>query len=379
MSNNTNNNNFSQYRINKISQNVNNSKTVSCIACNPKGEKPNIIVGFDDGMIKLFNFDVKGKFTCIDILYEHDNRIICILFNPINPLVFLSCSIDNKIILWNLMNEELEWKEFFEVPSTSTLIFNFNYDCSILCYKLDNIIVLRKIIYYTRINGDEENKDIRFSLNIRHNFSVYNIIYNNLYFHPNNNLLYIECSLPEKSILIYSVDDSLNELTKLKTIELSSICNKRNLLDYDGLRSSLNMTGNILFLVVQSIKVLYILNEIGEYIKEYDLKEYFKEYTAPNIIPLFHPKNPELLVLYNYKNIIILQITSSRIKCLYRYRIKGSIITSCSFNFLGNAIILSSDNKLVILELKLNIVNNNHSNKKTNMMRMLGNISVSAS
>lgn len=374
MSNNTNNNNFSKYKINKRNQNVNNSKNVSCIACNPKGEKPNIIVGFDNGMIKLFNFDVKGNFTCIDTLYEHDNWISYILFNPINPLVFLSCSIDNKIILWNLMNEELEWIEYIERESTNTLILN--YDGSILFYTLKNSLVFRKIIYSTIINGDEEIKECILSLANQFDLSNYISYIINYYFHPNNNLLYMDCKLSESSILILSIDDSLNGIKILKHIKLSSICNKSDLLDYDGLRSSLNMTGNILFLVVQSIKVLYILNEIGEYIKEYDLKEYFKEYTAPNIIPLFHPKNPELLVLYNYKNIIILQITSSRIKCLYRYRIKGSIITSCSFNFLGNAIIFSSQNKLVILELKYNIRNNNSLNRG---LKILGNIPIPVS
>lgn len=375
---NINNNNFSKYRINESKHNVNNSKTVSCIACNPKGEKPNIIVGFDNGMIKLFNFDVKGNFTCIDTLYEHDYWISYILFNPINPLVFLSCSKDKKVILWNLMNEELEWIEYIERESTNTLILN--YDGSILFYTLKNSLVIRKIIYSTIINGDEEIKECILSSANRFNLSYNPQYIINYYFHPNNNLLYMDCKLSEYSILIFSIDNLLNNIKLLKDIKLSSICNRSDLLNLDdGLKSSLNMTGNILFLVDQSRTRLYILNEIGEYIKEYDLKEYFKEFRYQNIIPLYHPKNPELLALYDYKNIIILQITSSRIKCLYKYKIKGSFITPCSFNFLGNAIIFSSDNKLVILELKLNIVNNNRVNKKTNMMRRLGTISVSAS
>lgn len=102
-----NNNNFSKYKINKSNHNVNNSETVSCIACNPKGEKPNIIVGFKNGMIKLFNFTETGNFVCVDILNNHTDIVTCILFNPINPMIFVSCSIDKRLILWNLMNNDV--------------------------------------------------------------------------------------------------------------------------------------------------------------------------------------------------------------------------------------------------------------------------------
>ena len=113
-------------------------------------------------MIKLFNFDVKGNFTCIDTLYEHDNWISYILFNPINPLVFLSCSKDKKVILWNLMNEEICYTDYNERESTNTLILN--YDGSILFYTLKNSFVFRKIIYSTIIIEDEEIKECILSL-----------------------------------------------------------------------------------------------------------------------------------------------------------------------------------------------------------------------
>jgi WD40 repeat protein len=106
-----------------------------------------------------------------------------------------------------------------------------------------------------------------------------------------------------------------------------------------------------------------------------ELQQYFlHESVVTNI--LFHPINPYLFIVYDDNNIIILDINSPKIKCIYQYKHQTKI-TSCSFNFLGNAIIFSSENKLVILELKLNIVNNNRLNTKTNMIRMLGNISVS--
>ena len=47
---------YKRYIICQLEQNVNNELLVSFVVCNPKGEKPNIIVGFRNGRIKLFNF-----------------------------------------------------------------------------------------------------------------------------------------------------------------------------------------------------------------------------------------------------------------------------------------------------------------------------------
>lgn len=375
MSNNTNNNNFSQYRINKRSQNVNNSKTVSCIACNPKGEKPNIIVGFDDGMIKLFNFDIKGKYRCTYIFHEHTDTVNYILFNPINPNIISSCSTDHSIILWNIINDTIEFEKY-DIPENSEHYSSkiaFNYDGSILCFRYDYFLRVFKINYYRRNNSIHLVDNSISRLYNLSDLSDNGFNNDSLYFHPNKNILFIGYNDPE-SIVVYSVND-LCQLTELLIINLND-----DNIDKYFFSSCINITGDILFLVDTCNRVLNIF-DMSEDItfekrKEYDLKKYFNK--EPDITLIFHPKNPEILMLYDFFNIIILQITSSRIECLYLYKHEHrEQITSCSFNFLGNAIIFSSKNKIVILELKLNIVNNNHSNKKTNMMRMLGNISVS--
>lgn len=213
--------------------------------------------------------------------------------------------------------------------------------------------------------------DVLFSSPIRYNTRDYGSNYNYLFFfHPNKNVLFIGFDDPN-SIYIFGVNESLNQLTLL------SVFTPKN----DIFSSCLNITGNILFLVDTISSNLHMFDISKGYQKLedmniYALSEYFVK--DADIMPLSHPKNPELLLLYDYNNIVILHITSSRIKCLYQYE-HPTEITSCSFNFLGNAIIFSSQNKIVILELKLNIVNNNRFKNKPTMMRMLGNISVSAS
>ena len=370
MSNNTNNNNFSKYKINKRNQNVKNSQNVSCIACNPKGEKPNIIVGFENGMIKLFNFTETGNFACVDTFRSHTNIVTCILFNPINPMIFVSCSIDESLILWNLMNNDVSRKiKINEISNDRSSKLIFNYDGSIICVRYDNYIGLYEIIF----ESSNENNSINISFGKSIKYNIINIGQNDnsgFFFHPNKNVLFIGFDDPN-CIYIFGVNESLNQLTAL--LEFTP--------KHDIFSSCLNITGNILFLVDTNNPSLHIVDiskghKKFEEMNMYDLTKYFDEY--PDIIPLFHPKNPELLLLYDFFNIIILQIISSRIKCLYKYK-HPTKITSCSFNFLGNAIIFSSDNNLVILELKLNIVNNNRLNRGRNTMRMLGNISISAS
>lgn len=365
------NNNFSKYRINKSNHNVNNSETVSCLACNPKGEKPNIIVGFDNGMITLFNFDVKGNFTFIDTVYGHTSNVLFILFNPINSLIFVSYSSNGKLILWNFMNSDIKYITKIVRIDKSII---FNYDGSILCFRDEEFLSLYKIkINYPKRNNQNKSIKVLFDESNKimcETSELGNSDNYSLFFHPNKNILFIGFNDP-KSIVVCSVNDLSNELTAFSKID-SNIINK------NICSSCLNITGTILFLVNEDILCIIDISEdctLFEKRKEYDLKKYF---INPTIMLLFHPKNPEILMLYDLFNIIILKITLSKITCLYEYR-HPTEITSCSFNFSGNSIIFSSENKLVILELKLNIVNNNRLNKKTNMMRMLGNIKVSAS
>ena len=66
-----------------------------------------------------------------------------------------------------------------------------------------------------------------------------------------------------------------------------------------------------------------------------ELQQYFlPESVVTNI--LFHPINPYLFIVYDDNNIIILDINSSKIKCIYQYK-HPTKITSCSFNFLALA------------------------------------------
>ena len=365
--NNTNNNNFSKYKINKRNQNVNNSQKVSCIACNPKGEKPNIIVGFDNGMIKLFNFTETGNLVCDNnLLNYHRNIVTCILFNPINSLIFVSCSIDNSLILWNLMNNDISCEIKTNAISndrSSKLIFN--YDGSIICVRYDNYIKLYKIIF----QSSNENNHINISLNrgIRYNTETYGDNHNySFFFHPSKNVLFVGFDNPDY-IYIFYINEQ-NQLTILSRFILTTYI----------FSSCVNIIGNTLFLVDTDNRYLSMFSISEGYKKlekmnRYNLTEYFDQY--PDIIPLSHPKNSEILLLYDFFNIIILQIISSRIKCLYKYK-HPTKITSCSFNFLGNAIIFSSENKLVILELKYNIRNNNSLNRG---LKILGNMPISVS
>jgi len=195
--NNKNNNNFSKYKINKRNQNVNNSQIVKCLACNPKGEKPNIIVGFDNGMIKLFNFTETGNLVCEDTLNNyHSNIVTCILFSPINSLIFVSCSIDNSLILWNLMNNNISCEiKTNAISNDRSSKIIFNYDGSIICVRYDNYIKLYKIIIES---SNENSYNISLNRGIRYNTQPYGDNNNySFFFHPSKNVLFVGFDNPD--------------------------------------------------------------------------------------------------------------------------------------------------------------------------------------
>jgi WD40 repeat protein len=367
-------NNFSNYKIKKSNQNVNNELVVSFVVCNPKGEQPNIIVGFDNGIIKLFNFTASGILECTKILREHTDKINYISFNPINSNIFSSCSDDKSFILWNIMNKDnIQFKKrtFNGILGGYVQSTIFSNDGLLLCCCLSNddgntvrIIKLYKIMKRNNSNNSN-NRNNSNSVSIRLSSTTFidrgNTI-TTFCFNPNNNLLFVGIeSINDASIIIFKLEfDTLIELSKIKCNGVfSSACNERFYIFVDTANSVMN--------------VIDISRQALSY--KYKLVKYFSEYA--DIIPLFHPRNPELFALYNFDNIIIFHISSSGIKCLYKYRHPNEI--SCaSFNFSGNSIVFSSQNKLVILELKSNIVNNNSLNRRPKTMRMLGNIEISA-
>ena len=370
-------NNFSNYKITKNNQNVNNELVVSFVVCNPKGEQPNIIVGFDNGIIKLFNFTASGKLECTKILREHTDKINYISFNPINSNIFSSCSDDKSLILWNIMNKDnIQFKKrtFDGILGGYVKSTIFSNDGLLLCCCLScddgetvRIIKLYKIMNHNYHNNRNNSNRVSIRLSSTTFIDRGNTI-ETFCFNPNNNLLFVgieSMNDQQSSIIIFKLEfDTLIELSKIKCNGVfSSACNERFYIFVDTTNSVMNV-------IDISRQALSYKNNI----KLYKLRKYFSN--DVDIIPLFHPRNPELLALYDFDNIIIFHISSSGIKCLYKYRHPNKI--SCaSFNFSGNSIVFSSENKLVILELKSNIVNNNSLNRRRHTMKMLGNISIS--
>lgn len=345
------------YKIKKSNQNVNNKLLVSFVVCNPKGEQPNIIVGFMNGIIKLFNFTANGELKLNKLLNEHIYFINYISFNPINPNIFSSCSKDKSLILWNFMNDDIQFEKLTFDSEINSVIFS--NDGQLLCCFYNNELLQNGTIILYNVNIID-NK--RISISNTSTYTENNIEFFSICFHPNNKLLFIGTST---LLIILNISD-IYRITEQSKFQSNNI-----------LSTSCNILGD-LCIFTDSNNYMNIIDTRNKKIKLYqnkELKQYFlHESVVTNI--LFHPINPYLFIVYDDNNIIILDINSPKIKCIYQYK-HPTKITSCSFNFLGNAIIFSSENKLVILELKLNIVNNNRLNTKTNMIRMLGTISVS--
>lgn len=352
------------YNIKTSNQNVNNELLVSFVVCNPKGEKPNIIVGFRNGIIKLFNFRANGTLKLTKILTEHTESINYISFNPINPNIFSSCSKDKSLILWNFMNNEIQFEKLtFHSESDSVI---FSNDGSLLCCFYNNDLLQNGTIILYNINiidnsNNPNNK--RISISFASTYTRNNNECCSICFHPNNKLLFIGTAT---LLIILNINDD-------HTITEQSIygCNY-------CLSTSCNIFGD-LFIFTDIDNFMNIIDTRNEKIKLYRNKQELQKYFLPQSKPiiLFHPRNPYLLAAYDDNNIIILDISSSKIKCIFKYDYPNKI-TCISFNFLGNSIVFSSENKLVILEIDFNVVNNNRLKRRPNTMRMLGNIAISA-
>jgi WD40 repeat protein len=340
------------YKIKTSAQNVNNEVFVSFIVCNPKGEQPNIIIGFNNGKIKLFNFRSNGTLKLTKILTEHTNSINYISFNPINPNIFSSCSSDNSLILWNFMNnDDIQFEKItFHSESYSSI---FSYDGSLLCCFYNNELMQQGTIILYNINIID-NRHI--SISFASTYTENNIEFYSICFHPNNKLLFIGTST---SVIILNIDDNYTITEQLKfrcNYVLSTSC---NILGDLCIFTDLDNYMNIIDIRNEKIKLYKI-----------ELQKYFSSQSETKI--LFHPRNPYLFAIYDDNNIIILDISSPKIKCICKYHHPNKI-TCISFNFSGNVIIFSSENKLVILEIDFNVVN-----RRPNTMKMLGNIAISA-
>ena len=194
------------YKIKTSNQNVNNELLVSFVVCNPKGEQPNIIVGFNNGIIKLFNFRANGKLKYTNILTEHTKSINYISFNPINPNIFSSCSKDKSLILWNFMNNDIQFEKLtFHSESDSVI---FSNDGSLLCCFYNNDLLQNGTIILYNINiidnrNNPNNK--RISISFASTYIENNNEFYSICFHPNNKLLFIGTF---NSLIILNIDDN---------------------------------------------------------------------------------------------------------------------------------------------------------------------------
>ena len=77
---------------------------VNCVAYAPTGEKPLLVSGGDDYLVKVWDYQTKH---CVFTFEAHNDNISAVAFHPDLPIIF-SCGEDNLINIWNAITYKQE-------------------------------------------------------------------------------------------------------------------------------------------------------------------------------------------------------------------------------------------------------------------------------
>eukprot|EP00172_Hildenbrandia_rubra_P000517 Plantae.Rhodophyta-Hildenbrandia_rubra.ctg12622.p1 GENE.Plantae.Rhodophyta-Hildenbrandia_rubra.ctg12622~~Plantae.Rhodophyta-Hildenbrandia_rubra.ctg12622.p1 ORF type:complete len:944 (-),score=142.09 Plantae.Rhodophyta-Hildenbrandia_rubra.ctg12622:380-3211(-) len=100
------------------------SAGVNCLDYYPGGDKPYLVTGGDDKLVRIWDYQTK---TCLQALEGHTHNVSSVMFLPDRPLI-VSGSEDGNVILWHSNTYRLE----------TTLNYGYDRCWSISCMKDSN-------------------------------------------------------------------------------------------------------------------------------------------------------------------------------------------------------------------------------------------------